>query len=806
MSNPFSTILRELPRWWEETNRPKQEVRNVNEGPILGKMPLKPRYERTGERALDITPSDVLETGVDALLNIPGALATYAGDAEAGARIKGPGKGASGVPAKVGEAVAKRVKEAQAPSKAGAVVDTLRDKAVAPRSASFLATPEFEKALDTDPVRSLFGNKHAEEAKIAKKVANLPEDSGKTVKRSREDIAKVDPDVYRRLYAERGVEPVLEAARRGEHLRPDASGGIVGAPRHVRSRQAVTQMRNSLDDQLARGADAISAAEKEAGTPERFGTWYPRAKNFHESINEPYQLPRWMEGTGTYSAGVAPESELAFNLKHWNSRALGEPVMAYRGAPMRALDEAVAQDRPTNLGFKIGEYARKSDPRVRDDSPFGVNDFRMAQSFGYTDPAGKPWTAGVSGTMHPLMDAETALLTDRANKKALGGVTGWTGERTQEIPWVAGKAQDLYERGKDARFAGGREGMVKALREANNTVEDYAYKHALAATHEATPGASTRHRADILEGDYDTRLKYGRDAPWTNAEGKDTLYSALGLRQLPSIEGTGAYINSAGKMENNPVSIARPLVDFATATEGVKAGSIAPATQRAVQSTERFRALIDAQEAGAANLPITAKGRTGRSNLLLDTRGANPHTGRQVDPQEMTRIVEALRDYKGMSPTATSRGVQILNFGNPQNTAKLRKSGVLQDIVPDARLEQSAHEGAYVKGMGPVEGSGGYTARALRHMTEMSPHAVQNLGESEGVRAAIRAKMLRDEGHPLTRADLQKTRQFFSEADWPKAVELMRQGMKPAAALAALGYSLSGMAAEQPQQPQPQGQ
>ena len=39
-------------------------------------------------------------------------------------------------------------------------------------------------------------------------------------------------------------------------------------------------------------------------------------------------------------------------------------------------------------------------------------------------------------------------------------------------------------------------------------------------------------------------------------------------------------------------------------------------------------------------------------------------------------------------------------------------------------------------------------------------------------------------------------RQFFSEADWNRAVELMRKGMTPAAAVAALGYSLSGMASE----------
>jgi hypothetical protein len=39
-------------------------------------------------------------------------------------------------------------------------------------------------------------------------------------------------------------------------------------------------------------------------------------------------------------------------------------------------------------------------------------------------------------------------------------------------------------------------------------------------------------------------------------------------------------------------------------------------------------------------------------------------------------------------------------------------------------------------------------------------------------------------------------RQFFSEANWPKAVELIRKGLSPAAAIAALGYSASAMAEE----------
>jgi hypothetical protein len=43
---------------------------------------------------------------------------------------------------------------------------------------------------------------------------------------------------------------------------------------------------------------------------------------------------------------------------------------------------------------------------------------------------------------------------------------------------------------------------------------------------------------------------------------------------------------------------------------------------------------------------------------------------------------------------------------------------------------------------------------------------------------------------------LQKTREFFGEENYEKVVELVRQGMKVPAAMALLGFSLKGMAAE----------
>jgi hypothetical protein len=85
----------------------------------------------------------------------------------------------------------------------------------------------------------------------------------------------------------------------------------------------------------------------------------------------------------------------------------------------------------------------------------------------------------------------------------------------------------------------------------------------------------------------------------------------------------------------------------------------------------------------------------------------------------------------------------------------------------------------------------------LQAFADLNPNVAQNLSESESVRAAIRAKALRDSKLGGTRGDIQETRRFFSEADWPKAVAMMRKGMSPAAALAALGYNIKAMAADE---------
>ena len=721
-------------------------------------------------------------------------------------------------------------------------------------------TPEEQAVIDK------FGQKQVQEAARAKKVEKMalesaslsPETQAASTFKSKGKRQKVEADYYRKMAEASGDEAVLKNVREGRHLKQTA-GGYVGAPRTVTSGQGLGAMRRSMDADFNDAVEAVRLADEA-----RLGTWYDRAKQGIAESTEPYQLNRALEQHGVYSAGVSPESELGFALKHLNSRVSGIPEMAYRGAPMRNLDTAVAEGRPANMGFKIGEYANKNDPRIPNAGLFGVNDFRRAQGMGYTDPQGNPWKAGVSETMHPFMDAETALQVDRANKAAVGGITNWGGPQIQEVPWVYGKAQDLYSRGMRGRYAGDQlEGIKTSIQDANNTARDYFYKHAGSATYEAIPGASLGHVPQALNLSPAEKLAYSQQGrfdmpipeaalnefPQVGAGNRDAIYSALGYRQLPSREASGLYINKLGQVETNPMTIARPLMDFPTGGGG---GRMAEESSRVMDTAEQFRALMDAQEAGAYNLPNTMASVKGKNSMVLDTRKINPDkladpsAGLLPSSEQLNKVnsilgkasskaekeAKALREKipygpptksvlkkleglddaaAGYGVTATNRGMLLFPYNpssSPGGLSQIMKNAGrdLEKAFPGAERQSAIASTGYVPGVGKRSEygllstepySGQATGDLLSAFSGLDQSVAQNLSESEAVRSAIRAKALRDSKMGGTRGDIQETRRFFSEADWPKAVQLIRGGMTPAAALAALGYSASSMAGEQ---------
>jgi hypothetical protein len=679
------------------------------------------------------------------------------------------------------------------------------------------AAPPARQGVSEAPaaITDIFAQKAAREKAISKKVAKTPS-SGQSGPVGRSKVGKVDPDIYRSMERRLGSDAAMAAALRGEHLKPDGYGGYIGAPRHVTSPQALGALRSSLSNQFETGVNVLEQAD-----PTRLGTWYDRAKAAQASTNEPWQLPQSLNQHSVYSAGVSPESELGFALKHQVSRDLGLPDMAYRSAPMNTLDTAFAENRMPKLGFKIGEYRNKNDPLQPNTGLFGVNDFRAAQGFGYTTPDGKIWKGGVRSTMHPFMDAETALAVNRANKANVGGRADWQGPHLQEVPWVLGKAQDLYRRGSgktgryNAKNFGGDENlaMQQAIRDANNTFEDYLYKHTASATHESIPGASTGHVPQMLSAPPAEKAAYTEAGSWNLmdqlGEPKDALYSSVGLRQLPEVNSVGAYENSAGQFETNPMTIARPLLDFPTGGGG---GRVASTRQSLMDAVEQMRAAVDAQEAGAWNLPNTMRGVKGKNSAVIDSRGikgGTSTTGVQPSADALAKANELLAN-SGYGVTATSRGVSIFPFDSAATSKDLnsvlkKHGGALKELFP-GQLQKGVSSSGYVPGIGkwgsdkivPTDPfSGEATAGLLQAMADAPPEVAKKISESEGVRKVIKKIIARDASAGNAREDIQEMRKFLSEADWNKAVEMIRAGVKPAAALSALGYSLSSMAAEE---------
>lgn len=698
--------------------------------------------------------------------------------------------------------------------------------------------PTREYSADEQAVYERFGSKQAAEAKRKAKVTKT---SGETKSRKLvdpADRAKVEPTRYRDMEASEGQDAVLDAARAGEHLKQTESG-YVGAPRTVTGPRSLSVMRNDLDTQFNDAVRAVNIAD-----PKSLGTWYKRSRMGQALSNEPYMLPRVLEEHGVYSAGVSPESELGFALKHRNSRAAGEPTMAFRTAGMNTLDEAVANDVPADLGDKIGEYAKKQDPRNPGRSLFGVNDFRAAQTFGYTDAQGNPWKDAVSGTMHPVMDAETALMVDRANRNATAGRSDWRGEQMQEVPWIFGKAQDLYSRGYGygARFAGEPiEGITAALREANKSPAEFMPKHTASATYEIAPGASSGHVPEYFTWSPEKRAAYDAQGLWAQEAPemasqrlgifgptgevpaevgsglRDPIYGALGMRQLPTIESSGSYLNSLGELEGNKMYMARPMIDFPTG--GV--GKVSPLTYDVMDAAEHFRGLMDAQEAYAFNLPNTLSSAPNKSGILLETTGDMPigeqlaRGSRQPTSAQLAALGEVLGpvsdDYV---VSATNRGAFILPTSSDATEASARalldKYGGDLGAVLDAEPQLAVPTAGYGPALGRwgdegIEPTEPYTGQAtsawLEKVARLPKKVALDLGESEGIRARLREKYMRDlamknDESVAYRGDVQNMRRFFAEADWPKAVELIRKGLSPAAAIAALGYSASSMAAE----------
>jgi len=622
------------------------------------------------------------------------------------------------------------------------------------------------------------------------------------------------------------VNDAIAVARKEPHLiksGDQSEGFYIGSPREIQSKRGLTNKRNEFDAYVA--ADA------------RGGDWYDRYRNSVAEVtgNDPKQN-LWMSNLqGQMSAGVDPGSELAFSIKENNSALAGMPVKAARPAQHEAFLKALAENNPyaMQLGDKTGEYARLVNPdQGRPAGATGVNDFRHARNWGYTEASGEAQRDALTQAQHKFLDYETALAVDRANKAQLAGRSNWTGEQLQAAPWVRQKAYAILDqrpnmvqaRMKEAQAMlengygtnSGKQPTVEQLaRElayedafpiANRTIGDFFDKHTAFATYEAQPGPSTRHLSGSMNASEADRAAFANDprSTWANAPGnRDAIYSGLtvgdtgaGMRVRPTQKMQGLYQPPGGLLETNPGEVARPLVAFDALEGGTKA---LPAFDRAMLNAgEATRAYIDAQDAGAAH-KVWQGGRAKDSNSLFI-----PQNG-PATKEQLLAVQNAAKKYGLGDVVDTGQGLTVTQF-YPGAPDMKNPKGLLTDITAASpttgkaeRVKVDSIYQDFVDSWKQPEGSGNATRQLLKELN-VTPQIREAFDKNPYIAQNALARLERDEAWSkqwgATRQDIQNARRIIGEG--PGWVSRLDEALKKGMVLPAVaGAVLLGASASQ---------
>jgi hypothetical protein len=373
---------------------------------------------------------------------------------------------------------------------------------------------------------------------------------------------------------------------------------------------------------------------------------------------------------------------------------------------------------------------------------------------------------------------------------------------------AAGLAVGLIPMAGGVLKGGAKRAVKKGVEGAADLVKKYADdvlpNNVMTATYEYRPGVVGGHATEFSNMTPSEQREYGMIGHWAKPTGpkgeyEDIGYKAVNIPQLPTVEIPGLYTNSLGKVEKNIAYGGMPFVEFDAE------GKVDPLLSKKIRTMERHRGLMDGQEASAANVINTDPSLGDSLGALIDTGGVQL-TSNQLERAD--NIVSKANSGYGVS--ATSRGASIFPYviegASPKDLSDLITSSgnALREIVPNSKLTPGVPSTEYVPAFGKFDDdynivattpySGEATHADLQGFADLPLDFAEDLGASADYRAAIREKYLRDLPLPSARGDLQNTRRFFIEADWPRAVELMKKGFSATAALAALGYASSSLA------------
>ncbi|MHC4917471.1 MAG: hypothetical protein ACYTGB_18490, partial [Planctomycetota bacterium] len=421
-------------------------------------------------------------------------------------------------------------------------------------------------------------------------------------------------------------QEAIEIANTGAHLKVGNDGGYVGA-QWIKGPEELVAMRGRFDDLVDQGFEAGGA------------DWYIRTQDGIRLVSRGAASERRIgREWGATSRQRTPETNLDMGVGAHNAANVGD-------RPLKLYDEAsregfIAESRGT--GQVSG--GPKLDPYTSNITPGGIgilpaNDIWMHRLIGGT---GAPTSGG-----HTFLDAETMLAVERANERALGGRTDWTGAEIQAASWVAIKGRDLFAKKK------GRWTMEQALAEASKSYPDYFPKHTYRSTMESTPGAPG-HLPAVQRGSYAEQEAYAAAAdPWVQ-EGDDILLRGGGLDLQP---GTGGRMVGTYEGVTSPGEYGEALVGFATDPRRMGVSERA-----AAQKLEAFRAVVDGQRAGAGHYTMP-EGQPGVKATEL--QGVEALTERALTPDEMKRFEAVAAQRGGLEFVSNTGPRAIAQFDGP---------------------------------------------------------------------------------------------------------------------------------------------
>lgn len=572
-------------------------------------------------------------------------------------------------------------------------------------------------------------------------------------------------------------EAALDYARSGAHIkRNQKSGQYIGAPAGVTKPDQVVKMRQAYDALVDEGQIG--------------GNWYLRTREGVREITDgsPAAMQRHSRELAATSAQATPETNYGFAVKGRNLYEQGGQgnVRTARQGKLFAQEQAGAA---MPLGKKTDVYRQSLDPTAP--TPVtGTNDIWQARAWGFKNPDGTPWSAGLTDAQHAFLDAEAILAVERANARGMGGRTDWTAPEIQAMAWVRINGAEI------ARKRGLT--LEDGVRQAAKTYPDFFDKHTYHSTFEATPGAATGHRPDIQNADRLARDSYAEPRTMVNEQGRDIVMEGAGFKlQQPATTGEGAYLSSAGELEQSRVTVGRPQVGIEGQTKTTPRGLV-PAEREGLELAEQFRGTALGQEASAGHLTMAESSGMRKRDLT----GFEAQHGRDLTPDEAARMQTALEPegFAGEQGLAIGTGQRsaLHTFGYEGEVIPpavgIRVAKALEDAdIPLESLTPARHDLVFIDDAEKWAAQGPEVTKSLLEKAKANPAVAKNMAESEEITAQVLKLYEMDLADAAKGTDivvseaLQNFRKLWAEGRWEALEEGIKKGViLPSIALPAI--------------------